>query len=85
MWPVVVIPVVLLALWLALSYNRFASQRASIASTWAGIDVQLQRRHDLVPNLVETVRAYASVFGYDPTAYFELTGLAARRPPSVTG
>ncbi len=63
MWPVVAVvvsPVLLVVLWLALSYNRFASQRASIASTWAGIDVQLQRRHDLVPNLVETVRGYAA-------------------------
>jgi LemA protein len=42
-----------------LSYNRFVTQRASIDATWAGIDVELQRRHDLVPNLVRTVRGYA--------------------------
>jgi LemA protein len=41
------------------SYNRFVAQRTSIAATWAGIDTELQRRHDLVPNLVETVRGYA--------------------------
>jgi LemA protein len=41
------------------SYNRFVTQRASLDAAWAGIDVELQRRHDLVPNLVETVRAYA--------------------------
>jgi LemA protein len=41
------------------SYNRFVTQRASIDATWAGIDVELQRRHDLVPNLVRTVRGYA--------------------------
>jgi LemA protein len=43
-----------------LSYNRFVSQRTSIDASWAGIEVELQRRHDLVPNLVETVRGYAA-------------------------
>jgi len=44
----------------ALSYNRFVTQVASIDATWGDIDAQLQRRHDLIPNLVETVRAYAA-------------------------
>jgi LemA protein len=47
------------ALAVVFSYNRFVTQRASLDAAWAGIDVELQRRHDLVPNLVETVRAYA--------------------------
>ena len=42
-----------------LSYNRFITQKASIDASWAGIDVELQRRHDLVPNLVDTVKGYA--------------------------
>lgn len=42
----------------AVSYNRFVAQRAGIESAWAGVDVQLQRRHDLIPNLVETAKAY---------------------------
>ena len=41
------------------SYNRFVAQRTSIDASWAGIDVELQRRHELVPNLVETVAGYA--------------------------
>lgn len=52
--------VVALALGVALSYNRFVAQRAGVESSWSGVDVQLQRRHDLVPNLVETVRGYAA-------------------------
>ena len=53
---VVVVAVVLAVV---LSYNRFVAQRTSIDASWAGIDVELQRRHELVPNLVESVRGYA--------------------------
>ena len=52
--------VVALATWVVVSYNRFVAQRTSIDASWAGIDVELQRRHDLVPNLVESVRGYAT-------------------------
>lgn len=45
---------------IALSYNRFITQVASIDATWAGIDTELQRRHDLVPNLVRSVQGYAT-------------------------
>ena len=40
-------------------YNRLVRQRNLVAEAWAGIDVQLQRRHELVPNLVKVVKAYA--------------------------
>lgn len=39
-------------------YNRLVRQRNRVQEAWAGIDVQLQRRHELIPNLVETVRGY---------------------------
>ena len=42
------------------AYNRFVAQRTSIDAAWAGIDVELQRRHDLVPNLVSSVQGYAA-------------------------
>ena len=42
------------------SYNRFARQRAAVQNSWANVDTELQRRHDLIPNLVETVRGYAA-------------------------
>ena len=53
------LPVLLLVGWPIWAYNRFISQRAAIQTAWAGVDVQLQRRHDLIPNLVETVKGYA--------------------------
>ena len=56
----VILIVVGVALAIVISYNRFVAQRASLRASWAGIDVELQRRHDLVPNLVETVSGYAS-------------------------
>jgi LemA protein len=41
------------------SYNRFVNQRNLIRNSWSNIDTELQRRYDLVPNLVETVKGYA--------------------------
>ena len=45
---------------LVVSYNRFVGQRSIIDNSWANVESELQRRHDLIPNLVETVKAYAS-------------------------
>ena len=41
-------------------YNRFVRQRTLVQESWGGIDVELTRRHELVPNLVATVRGYAA-------------------------
>jgi LemA protein len=49
-----------LALWVVLSYNALVRARNKVDEAWSGIDVQLKRRHDLVPNLVETVKGYAA-------------------------
>jgi LemA protein len=54
------VAVVLAALLVAISYNRFVHQRNLVRNAWHNIDTELQRRYDLVPNLVEVVRAYAS-------------------------
>ena len=42
------------------SYNRFVRQRNLVQESWRQIDVELHRRHDLIPNLVETVKGYAA-------------------------
>jgi LemA protein len=49
--------VVALVLGLVLLYNRLVTLRNRVDNAWAQIDVQLKRRYDLIPNLVETVRA----------------------------
>jgi LemA protein len=41
------------------SYNKFTAQEEAIKGQWGQVEVQLQRRHDLIPNLVETTKAYA--------------------------
>jgi LemA protein len=51
---------VLLALYAVVTYNGLVSLRNRIENAWAQIDVQLKRRYDLIPNLVETVKGYAA-------------------------
>jgi LemA protein len=46
--------------WAVFAYNRLVRLRTQVRASWAQIDVQLKRRHSLIPNLVETVRGYAS-------------------------
>lgn len=50
--------IAVLALWVVGIYNRLVSLRNQVKNAWAQIDVQLQRRYDLIPNLVETVKGY---------------------------
>ncbi|MBL0044294.1 MAG: LemA family protein [Flavobacteriales bacterium] len=52
--------VVLVALYAIGIYNRLVKLRNLVAEAWSGIDVQLKKRYDLIPNLVETVKGYAA-------------------------
>ncbi len=52
--------IVVVGIGLAMSYNRFVSQRNLIRNAFANIDTELRRRYDLIPNLVETVKGYAA-------------------------
>jgi LemA protein len=57
---VVLAIVVVLVLWLAGSFNALVRSRNRVKEAWSDIDIQLKRRHDLIPNLVETVKGYAA-------------------------
>src|SRR5438309_570031 len=64
------------------SYNRFVSQEEAIKSQWAQVQNQLQRRNDLIPNLVETVKGYAA---HEESVYKDIADarsklLAAKSP-----
>ncbi len=55
---IVIIIAVAVALYLVFAYNGLVRLRNRVLNAWAQIDVQLKRRHDLIPNLVETVKGY---------------------------
>ena len=57
---IILIVVVVVALWLVMAYNGLVSRRNQVKEAWSDIDVQLKRRYDLIPNLIETVKGYAA-------------------------
>src|SRR5260221_6398616 len=59
-WIIVIVVVVLLGLGLWAAFNGLVRRRNRTQEAWSQIDVQLKRRHDLIPNLVETVKGYAA-------------------------
>ena len=61
---------VALVLWFIIVYNLFVKDRNLIKEAWSGIDVQLKRRHNLIPGLVETVKAYSK---YERALFNEIT------------
>jgi LemA protein len=68
--------------WAAWTYNRLVRARALVAEAWSGIDVQLRRRRDLVPALVEVVRAYGR---HERETLEAVTALRAGAPPAGAG
>ncbi len=71
LWVIVVVALVLLlALVVVGMYNRLVRLRNRSENTWSQVDVQLRRRYDLIPNLVEAVKGYAS---HERTTFDEVT------------
>jgi len=66
---------VLLLVWAVALYNRLVARRQQTAEGWSGIDVQLKRRANLIPNLVETVKGYTA---YERATLEALTELRTR-------
>ncbi len=74
--------VLLVAVWF--TYNRMVSRRNAVDNSWAQIEAALQRRHDLIPNLVEAVKGYAK---HERRTFEEVTkarsgAVAAKAPPT---
>jgi LemA protein len=59
-WWILLAIVVVVVAFAAVIYNRLVSLRQTVGQSWSDISVQLKQRHDLVPNLVETVKGYAA-------------------------
>src|SRR6266516_6606203 len=59
LWTVLIVVGVII-LWAIVSYNRLVTLREQVRAGWAQIEVLLKRRHDLIPNVVETVKGYAA-------------------------
>ena len=70
-WAIILVAIVLLLLLLVVAmYNRLVRLRNRSENTWAQVDVQLRRRYDLIPNLVEAVKGYA---GHERETFEEVT------------
>ena len=67
---IIIAIVVLVVLWLVGAYNRFVRLVNQAKEAWADIDVQLKRRYDLIPNLVNTVKGYAT---HESSAFEKVT------------
>lgn len=72
---VIIAVIILLLIWLVYMYNRLISLRNQTNEAWADIDVQLKRRYNLIPNLIETVKAYAR---HEQTVFNQVTEARAK-------
>lgn len=76
---IVLVPVLLIFAWATWAYNRLVQARNQQAEAWSGVDVQLKKRSDLVPPLVECVSAYRT---HEAGVFRDAT--TARQPSDVT-
>lgn len=73
--PVLLVVVLAIAGYVVVAYNGLVKARQIMREAWSGIDVQLKRRSDLIPNLIETVKGYAR---HERAALEEVTALRTR-------
>ena len=82
---IILVIVVLLAIVLIVTYNGLVTLRNRIENAWAQIDVQLKRRYDLIPNLVETVKGYAAHERETLEAVIQARNMAMQRRQGPAG
>ena len=80
MW-IAIIVVVLLIIWIIAIYNNLVSAKLKVENAWSQIDVQLQRRFDLIPNFVETVKGYMT---HESETFEKITNLRSSWANSST-
>ena len=71
---VLIVIVVILVLFLVTTYNRLVTLRQRVKEAWSDIDIQLKRRHDLIPNLVNAVKGY---MGFEQQVLTDVTNARA--------
>jgi LemA protein len=78
----ILIIVIVLVLWLVLAYNGLVRTRTQAQEAWSDIDVQLKRRYDLIPNLVEAVKGYA---GHEKSVFEDVTKARSQAMQATPG
>jgi LemA protein len=79
MYAIVLVILAALLVWVAVAFNRLIRDRNRVAQAWSDVDVQLLRRHDLIPRLVEMVKGYA---GFERAVLANITELRAQSAAS---
>jgi LemA protein len=69
-WAIIGVIILIIILWIVNSYNHLVSFSVRVDNGWAQVDVQLKKRFDLIPNLVETVKGYAT---HEKSTFEEVT------------
>lgn len=80
-WFWIIVVIVILGLWFFSSYNGLVKREIAVDKTWSDIEVQYQRRFDLIPNLVNTVKGYA---GFEERVITEVTEARSRWQGAVS-
>ena len=78
-WYLIAGTFVILVLFVVVQYNKLVGMRLRVKESWANIDTELKRRHDLIPNLVSTVKGYAT---HERTLFEEVTRLRTQAQQS---
>lgn len=81
MWIAAIIVIVLMPVYAIVTYNRMVRARNMVREAWSGVDVQLKRRYDLIPNLVETVKGYSK---HESTVFEDVARIRAQTMSATT-